>query len=152
MVTSKLRLAVRGIVMQDNRLLLVNAYGPALGSDLWCAPGGGVEAHQSLPENLAREIHEETGLKVHVGELALVNEFHSPENRFHQVEMFFRCLITGGDLRGDWQDPEGIVTRRHFFSYAELRDVRLKPDSLPDVAFGATGPARYDLLERIISP
>ena len=152
MVTQVLRLAVRGIILQDNRLLLVNAYGPAFGSDLWCAPGGGVEAHQSLPDNLAREIREETGLNVHVGELALVNEFHSPETGFHQVELFFRCMITSGTLSEAWQDPESVVTRRRFFSYHELQDIRLKPDSLPDVAFGAVAPARYDLLEKIVSP
>ena len=51
-----LRLAVRGIVVVENRLLLVNAFRPGAGPELWCAPGGGVEAHASLPDNLIREI------------------------------------------------------------------------------------------------
>ncbi|MEH6653800.1 MAG: NUDIX hydrolase, partial [Loktanella salsilacus] len=33
-------------MLHQDRLLLVNAY--AGRTDLWCAPGGGVEAHASL--------------------------------------------------------------------------------------------------------
>ncbi len=39
------RIAVRALIMKNQQLLLVNAY-PDGQSDLWCAPGGGVEAHQ----------------------------------------------------------------------------------------------------------
>ena len=34
----------------------------------WCLPGGGVEPGQSLPENLMREVAEETGMIVPIGE------------------------------------------------------------------------------------
>jgi ADP-ribose pyrophosphatase YjhB (NUDIX family) len=144
------RLAARAIIVNEARLLLVNAYPKANRSDLWCAPGGGVTIGTSLPDNLAREVHEETGLTVSVGALALVNEFHDPSSGFHQVELFFRCQIINGELQDEWRDPEGIVTSRRFFTLAELRTIRLKPDSLPDVAFGASGPALYDQLERIV--
>ncbi|MEM1021733.1 MAG: NUDIX domain-containing protein, partial [Pseudomonadota bacterium] len=71
------RLAVRALILHQNRLLLVNAWGGGV-SDLWTAPGGGVERGASLPENLAREVHEETGLEIDVGAPCLVNEFHDP--------------------------------------------------------------------------
>ena len=143
------RLATRAIIVQDGRLLLVNAY-PGRRSDLWCAPGGGVEPGQSLPDNLMREVHEECGLHVSVGPLALVNEFHDPRTGFHQVDLFFRCNVTAGQLDPGWFDPERVVHSRRFFSLAELAAIRLKPDSLPDVAFDAQGPARYDPLETIV--
>ena len=66
MATSRPRLAVRGILLIDDRLLMVNAWGGGK-SDLLCAPGGGVEMHSSLPDNLIREFHEETGLTITVG-------------------------------------------------------------------------------------
>lgn len=140
------RLAVRGVILQDNRLLLVNAWAdPA--RDLWCAPGGGVERGQSLPDNLAREVHEETGLTVAVGPPCLVNEFHDPGGSFHQVEIFFRCKITGGTLDPAWRDPDGVVTRRGFFTQDEVTRLRLKPSSLAQIAW-ARGFA-YDPLEPI---
>ena len=141
------RLAARALILHDNRLLLVNAY-PGGQSDLWCAPGGGVHAGTSLPENLSREVHEETGLTVAVGAPALVNEFHDPATGFHQVDVYFRCSITAGTLTAAWQDPEGIVTARRFFARTDLARIRFKPDSLPAAAWDSS--ITYDPLEVIV--
>ena len=142
-----IRIATRAVIVQDDRLLLVNAF-PGDQSDLWCAPGGGAEPHSSLPDNLRREVHEETGLVIAVGAPCLVNEFHNPDTGFHQVELFFRCRITDGALRDDWPDPEAIVTRRRFVTRSEMAGLRFKPDSLPDVAFSRG--MGYDPLERLV--
>ncbi|MEM0948581.1 MAG: NUDIX hydrolase [Pseudomonadota bacterium] len=142
------RLAVRGIVMHGDKLLLVNAW-PGTQSALWCAPGGGVEPGQSLPDNLVREIHEETGLHVTADAPVLVNEFHDPNGTFHQVDIYFRCTLTGGNLSDDWQDPEGVVHTRRFVSRSEIRQLQVKPDSLADVAWGDGG-ITYDPLEPIV--
>ena len=140
------RLSVRGLILRDDRLLLVNAW-PGNESDLICAPGGGVGRDQSLPDNLKREIHEETGLIVEVGAVAMVNEFHDPPRGFHQVDVYFRCQIVSGDPDGDWSDPEGVVNRRLWLTRAELEQQHFKPDSLPDVAWGDDTQAFYDPLE-----
>ena len=143
------RLATRALILHEDRLLLVNAY-PGGRSDLWCAPGGGVESGTSLPVNLAREVHEETGLTVAVGAPALINEFHDPVTGFHQVDLFFRCTITAGAIDPAWRDPEGVVTRRRFFTRSdlELGRIRFKPDSLPAAAWGTS--LLYDPLEVIV--
>lgn len=143
------RLATRAIILHEARLLLVNAFRTGI-SDLWCAPGGGVEAGRSLPDNLAREVHEETGLGIAVGSVALINEFHDPQTQFHQVEIFFRCTITSGQIDPRWKDPEKVVTSRRFFAQDELTHIRLKPDSLASIAFVPDAPARYDPLEFIV--
>jgi len=142
-----IRVAARAIILEDDNLLLVNAYATGV-SDLWCAPGGGVDKGSSLPENLAREVFEETGLTVDVGAPCLVNEFHEPDTGFHQVEVFFRCTITKGKLDGAWVDPEHIVSERRFFSRDDASKVRSKPDSLVHVAWGETS-LSYDPLEVI---
>jgi ADP-ribose pyrophosphatase YjhB (NUDIX family) len=141
------RIAVRAVILHENRLLLVNAW-PAGMSDLWCVPGGGVEPGTSLPDNLRREVHEETGLTVAVGDPCLVNEFHDPASSFHQVDVYFRCAIADGTLHDDWTDPEGIVTKRRFFAQSEMTGIRFKPDSLPRVAWGEG--LLYDPLEPIL--
>ncbi|SDO13581.1 ADP-ribose pyrophosphatase YjhB, NUDIX family [Lutimaribacter pacificus] len=141
------RIAVRAVILHENRLLLVNAWPGGL-SDLWCVPGGGAERGASLPDNLAREVHEETGLRIAVGDPCLVNEFHDPTGSFHQVDIYFRCRITAGTLSDTWRDPEGIVTERRFFSRTDMDGIRFKPDSLPAVAWGEG--LLYDPLEPIL--
>jgi len=149
MARSSPRLAARALILHEDRLLLVNAY-PAGRSDLWCAPGGGVERGASLPDNLPRELFEECGLNIAVGEPALVNEFHDPASGFHQVDLFFRCRIISGSLDAAWRDPEGVVTKRRFVSRAEMETgaLRFKPDSLPRAAWGSG--CLYDPLEPIV--
>jgi 8-oxo-dGTP diphosphatase len=141
------RLAVRALILHEDRLLLVNAY-PDRNSNLWCAPGGGVQPGASLPENLMREVMEETGLTVAVGPPVLVNEFNDPAIGFHQVEIFFRCTITAGKLDPEWLDPEHIVTDRRFFTRAEMMLIRFKPDSLPVATWDDR--TMYDPLEHIV--
>lgn len=143
------RLAVRGLLMHENRLLLVNAW-PGGASDLLCAPGGGVEPHASLPDNLIREMKEETGLDVAVGAQVLVNEFHDPGGGFHQVDIYFRVTARHTVLDPAWTDPEGVVTERRFVARDELAGLRVKPSSLAAVAWGDPGAPGYDPLEPIL--
>ncbi len=149
MATKTPRLAARALILQDNRLLLVNAF-PGGRSDLWCAPGGGVESGASLHDNLRREVYEETGLRVAVGLPALINEFHDPATGFHQVDIFFHCTVIGGEITSTWRDPARVVTDRRFFAQSDLATgrIRFKPDSLAQAAWqdGLT----YDPLERLI--
>lgn len=143
------RLAVRAVIVHQGRLLLVNAF-PGQTSDLWCVPGGGVERGTSLPENLMREVQEETGLTIQVGVPCLVNEFHDPASGFHQVDLYFRATLTGAPRIEGWRDPEGVVNRWQWVTEGELRALRFKPDSLPEVAFGPEGVVLYDPLEPIV--
>ncbi|MGP1358033.1 NUDIX domain-containing protein [Roseicyclus sp.] len=147
MPRTTIRLAVRGLLLIEDRLLLVNAYAGDR-SDLLCAPGGGVEPHSSLADNLVREFHEETGLTVSVGAPCLVNEFHEPSRALHQVDIYFRVALVAGDPQAPWQDPEGIVNRRVLASREEMTRLRYKPDALPEVAWGSG--TLYDPLERLV--
>lgn len=143
-----IRIAARAVILHRDRLLLVNAW--ANGSDLWCAPGGGAEPHTSLPDNLRREVHEETGLTVQVGRPCLINEFHAPDASFHQVDVYFRCDITHGQTSDGWVDPEGIVSRHIWASRRDMDGLFVKPDSLASVAWGDDAAVSYDPLELLV--
>lgn len=63
-------LAVKGIVVKDGRMLIVKrADHDETGGGTWECPGGKLDFGETLETALAREIAEETGLEVAVGEL-----------------------------------------------------------------------------------
>jgi len=143
------RLAVRAVVLDQGRVLLVNAY-PGEESDLWCAPGGGVERGRSLADNLRREVAEETGLAVEPGRLLAVSEFHEPEKGFHQVDLIYAARLAGRAEAAVLRDPAGVVNRLRWVDAGGLSRLRFKPDCLARLAFGPEGPVLYDQLERLV--
>lgn len=80
----------------DGRLLLVRRGRPP-GCGLWSLPGGRVEAGESDPAALVREVAEETGLAVAVGELVGSVERAGPGGVVYEIRDY-RCAVVGGSL------------------------------------------------------
>jgi 8-oxo-dGTP diphosphatase len=90
---------VGGVVLVDNRVVLIRrANEPRKGE--WSIPGGKLEVGESLAEGVRRELREETGLDVEVGELieAFDRVFRDAEGRvrFHYVILDFLCSVRSG--------------------------------------------------------
>lgn len=94
--------AVGGVVLEGDAVLLVKrAFPPRQGE--WSLPGGQLELGESLTEGVAREVFEETGLRVDVGPVVEVfDRVHRDAGgriRFHFVIVDFLCRAVGGVLR-----------------------------------------------------
>ena len=92
---------VGAVVVHDGRALIVKrAHEPRKGE--WSLPGGRVELGETLVEATRREILEETGLEVAVGDIVEVfDRIHALEGRvrYHFVIVDYLCAWTGGELR-----------------------------------------------------
>jgi 8-oxo-dGTP diphosphatase len=64
---------VGGVVIQEDRVVLVRRAGPPLEGE-WSIPGGALEVGETIAEGVRRELREETGLDVRVLELIEVFE------------------------------------------------------------------------------
>jgi 8-oxo-dGTP diphosphatase len=75
------QVVVGAIVIHDGRLLMVRrANEPSKG--MWTVPGGRVEPGEYLTAAAAREVREETGVAIDVGELLGVLEVIGDEHHF----------------------------------------------------------------------
>lgn len=78
-----------GAVVRDDRgrLLLVRR-GTEPGRGLWSIPGGRLEPGETAAEGAAREVHEETGIRVVVGSLVGVVERPGPGGVTYVIDDF----------------------------------------------------------------
>ncbi|TSJ81094.1 MAG: NUDIX domain-containing protein [Candidatus Cardinium sp.] len=115
MINYRLRLTARALIVQEEKLLLVSNDG-----HFWYTPGGGMEASETLPECVIREVKEETGISVQANDVIYVYDFFDTKNHLHKVEIYFTTEITSDCIPKNWSDQDGNVQYVKFFSLEEL--------------------------------
>lgn len=118
-----------GLLLENNKLLLIKVHSPISHRRIWMPPGGGVRFGESMEAALKREFLEETGLQVHVGKLRHIHELL--EEGFHAIEFFFEVVKTGGELKLGY-DPEHapenqIIEELRYFEKKELAEIPIAP-------------------------
>lgn len=131
---NRLRIRVNGILIENDRVLMVRHKGLGKMGQLWLPPGGGMEYGSSAIQNLKREFLEETGIEVDVKQHLFTCEFI--ETPLHAIELFFSVIRKDGELRKGF-DPEldqkdQIIDKPVFLSVEDLRQL---PDATLHAAF-----------------
>ena len=78
-----------GILVRDERILLVASRYPNHAEPLWNVPGGRQKPGEFLAATVRREFHEEVGLEVEVGALRYVSESYDPTANVHFLSIAF---------------------------------------------------------------
>lgn len=121
------QLGVGAIICHQDRILLIQRGRPP-SEGLWSIPGGKVKPGESLKAAVEREILEETGVVIRVGELAYQFEFiehdESDELRYHYVVLdYFGEYITGVPRAGD------DAADARWVGFGEMDDLALNASS-----------------------
>jgi len=113
--------ASRALIVWEDKVLLVwhNDHGQA-----WFTPGGRIKPGEPMQEALAREIEEETGLEVEIGDMVACFDTFTPREVSHKFEFLF---IARPKVAPTWlektcvdADPTGAVDKMRWFTEAEL--------------------------------
>jgi len=104
----------------ENRILLGQRNkDPQRGS--WVIPGGKIHAFESIAEAAARELQEETGLTVTVGNQFKVYEIVNPPNE-HRIVIYSWAQVIGGTPKAS-----DDLSEVRFFPAEELENIPLTP-------------------------
>ncbi|WP_029146121.1 NUDIX hydrolase [Microbacterium luticocti] len=132
-----LRVAAYAVIIdEDDRILLsrwIEGRRPA-----WTMPGGGLDAGEDPADAVRREVREETGYRVQVGDLLGIHSRVIPAGRrvtpdavapLHTLRIVYRARIVGGRLRNE---VGGSTDRADWFALSGVR--RLHRVKLIDIA------------------
>ena len=113
---------VAGVAIDGDRILMVRRGPTSTMPGKWCIPCGYLDYGEDVRAGAAREVLEESGLEVEIGEAIWVeSNFHDPAKL--TVGIWFEATVTGGDLRaGDDAVEAG------WFRLDELPDLAFETD------------------------
>ena len=107
---------VGGVLVEDGRVLIVRRPHHDTGGGLWEFPGGKIEEGENPSQALAREIDEELGLRVRVGQDLGLLSHRYPQVLIH-MRLFLMTRLSGEiELREhdayEWTAPELLEEER----------------------------------------
>ena len=133
-------IGVGAVAIKDGKILLMKrAFEPGKGK--WSIPGGLVEVGETLSDACAREMEEETGIKIHVLELINAYDMIVPGEegkiKYHYVLIDFLVKPVGGTERSSVE-----VLEMKWVTYEEARQLDMTNSARKALQelFGNTGP------------
>lgn len=125
--------SLKALVVQKGKLLVLKNTAEVRGKkSQWELPGGILEISEDLKEGLIREVREETGLKVIIGDIFTIWDhweygFKFKDGRVldvRKLEITFICQKTGGEIKlSDEHSQFKWATRE------ELKELDFAPNS-----------------------
>lgn len=120
------RISAKALIIRDDHLLAVKLDDD--GDVYYILPGGGLDAEETLPEAVVREVAEEVGVEVTPGPLVLAIEGVHGEPA-HRIDLVFACAYIGpaSDVAAS---PDTNQVAAEWLPIADLLDLPLYPSRL----------------------
>lgn len=115
-------IGIGAVAVREGAILLIRRATPPFEGH-WSLPGGKLESFETIAQCLVREILEETGLEIQVGQFAGLRESIHPELGFHFVILDYHVTVTGGQLV-----PGDDVDAARWVQLDEVKDLSTTPN------------------------
>lgn len=112
------------ILIIENQRILTMQYNYG-NQEVYNLPGGNLELGEYLSDALAREMQEELGIEVSVGEMILVGEVYFEERKKHTLHLLFEGKIISGIPTLNPKETSALAIK--WLAINELEKVNLYP-------------------------
>jgi ADP-ribose pyrophosphatase YjhB (NUDIX family) len=116
-------LGTAGLCVNDQKELLMVLQGNPDERKKWSVPSGGLEANETIRDCCRREIEEETGFQVEVG-----NEIRVKMGSYEAIQTAFEIHYFSAKVRGGImkiQDPDHLIYEIAWKSSDEIKSLEL---------------------------
>ena len=128
-----IRTAARALIIEDGKLLTIKMRDSS--GVFYILPGGGQQHGETLHQALAREVREEIGVPIEIGEFAYIREyigknhaFRASHANFHQVECIFHCTLQTIEGFGTGTEHDKKQIGLEWIPLTQIKECRLLPD------------------------
>lgn len=103
-------MAAYAVIVRDGRILLSRLAPHVSREPLWTLPGGGLEHGEDPRDAVVREVHEETGLPVTIGDTARTFSLHLPDTwrKGRRVDAHSLRIVYDGWVPADCPEPRVV--------------------------------------------
>jgi ADP-ribose pyrophosphatase YjhB (NUDIX family) len=126
--TSTTRIRIAALIVKDDRILL--AEHEKNGKRYYLLPGGGMEYGESIEEAIKRELIEEAGLPIAVGDLLWTVDSVPPDLHRHVLNLIVEARALSEELT---PTPDRVLRDIVWVPLAELERTTLFPDTRAEI-------------------
>ena len=144
------RVAAYAVIVRDGQILLSRLAPRVSRTELWTLPGGGLDHGEDPRDAVVREVREETGLEVTVGDASRTYSLHLPDTwrRGRRVDAHSLRIVYDGWVPRDAPEPQvvevdGSTVEAAWRPISGVRDGSVPTVSLVNEALDAYRPHRW---------
>ena len=139
------RIAAYAVITRGEEILLCRLAPKVASRETWHLPGGGVDFGEHPAEAVVREVHEETGLDVTVGEIAHVGSAITGQRRSprHAIRLYYDAvLLDPRNATPEVQEVDGSTVDARWFPLEQVRAGAIRLSGAAQFALEHLTPAK----------